>query len=54
MGVNPETKGKYEAVFNYIEENNTIGSTHIFENTTSYDFNDRFNIFNTVNRFNLK
>ena len=30
--------------FNYIEENNTIGSTHIIENTTSYDFNDKYSI----------
>ncbi len=26
--------------FNYIEENNNIGSAHAIENTTSYNFNE--------------
>lgn len=30
--------------FNYIEESNKIGSTHIVENNTSYDFSDKYSI----------
>ena len=30
--------------FNYIEENNKIGSGHIVENKTSYDFNDKYSL----------
>jgi len=35
------SKGNFETTFNYIEENGAIGSSHILENSTTFNFNEK-------------
>ena len=35
------SKGNFETTFNYIEENGAIGSTNIFENSTTFNFDEK-------------